>query len=223
MRKLCEQASVCRDEVEREQKVFFLSRDAVQSILPHLKASERTMDQLLGNDPDKHDSELREIVRQYRALRTAAGILPAEQLLRNHLIKVGAGTLYQMRGKFRDELRVKIATALRSAMPQTKDSAEPQRPAISAAQQAYSPPSTAPAPHITNHGYVIQPGVPIPPPKRESRSWPFEAMKIGDSVLFLKNERSAAEAAASKMTKDYGVKFVFRKVDDAHARCWRIT
>lgn len=24
MRKLCEQASVCRDEVEREQKVFFL-------------------------------------------------------------------------------------------------------------------------------------------------------------------------------------------------------
>ena len=68
--------------------------------------------------------------------------------------------------------------------------------------------------------YQIEKGIPMPEGKPGSK-YPFDGMKVGDSFLVPRKDRSCVSSAATAYSKKYGTKFSMRTVDGV-LRIWRI-
>lgn len=69
--------------------------------------------------------------------------------------------------------------------------------------------------------YVVQSGIPLPPPRRGHRSYPFPTMAVGESFVCDAADKNRIASAASQYGKRHGVRFAVRKDGDS-LRCWRV-
>lgn len=71
--------------------------------------------------------------------------------------------------------------------------------------------------------YTIEKNIPMPP-KGSGRPlrYPFDKLEIGDSFVIPTKDYNSVNAAARQYGKRCGMRFTFRKIDDATARVFRI-
>lgn len=65
--------------------------------------------------------------------------------------------------------------------------------------------------------YVIEKGVPLPPKKRGSQSYPFIAMGVGDSFVA---SRSVFGSVGNFSKRNPGWKFATRTIESKKIRVW---
>lgn len=69
--------------------------------------------------------------------------------------------------------------------------------------------------------FVIEDGIPLPRVRAEYTKYPFGKLRVGQS--FVSNELKRARSAAHSYSKQHGVKFVTRVLDDGKSiRIWRV-
>jgi hypothetical protein len=79
---------------------------------------------------------------------------------------------------------------------------------------------------LSENGIKIESGIPMPDAaggrKARLAVWPFAELKVGESFVFLADQRRAASnaAAAAKRNKH---KYTTRKLPDGNTRIWRVS
>ncbi len=66
--------------------------------------------------------------------------------------------------------------------------------------------------------YVIEKGISIPEHGNNKNNYPFKKMEVGDSFVVPLNKRGGL----AFLSKRSGIKIKTAKIDDAHARVWRV-
>ena len=72
--------------------------------------------------------------------------------------------------------------------------------------------------------FEIEKGIPVPPRVYRGRvsKYPFANMEVGESFLVEATPAKAASLATAAGRRRPGWKFISRKVDETHARVWRV-
>lgn len=64
----------------------------------------------------------------------------------------------------------------------------------------------------------------VPVPEQKPKKFPLDDMAVGDSFKFPATNawRTRVNTACRKNSQKTGKKFMTRKVDEEHSRCWRV-
>ena len=66
----------------------------------------------------------------------------------------------------------------------------------------------------------IDSGVPVP--EGAGQRFPVDKLEVGESILFPLVKRKSVSSIANRLKRQTGKKFTVKKMDDKHARIWRV-